>query len=209
MNARLATTFSTAIILMLAGAACDETPQAPLVLPPPEPATQPAPEPERPTTQALLDGPRKRLSLEVLPLSLEVPESWQLQRIGGSTVLTGPAPSSDVTIHLTTRSIGTEIIPLAEKGAMDEAKQNPQANPLAAGRSVNGIKIFERQSVGTAPLDDGTPTYRWIISAYGNGDKETSPVYELSFFMLTKGDFEKDRAFLYSIVDSMQWAGTP
>ena len=101
------------------------------------------------------------------------------------------------------------MIPLAEQGATSEAKKNPQANPLAAGRTVNGVKIFERQSVGTTPLDDGTPTYRWIISVYGKDANETSPVYELSFFMLTRGAFEKDRAFLYSIVDSLEWTGTP
>jgi hypothetical protein len=186
-------------------ASCDDTPTLPTVVPP-MPATQPAEEvePPRPTTQALLEGPRKTVVLDTLPLSMQVPESWKLDRIAGLAVLTGPAPSGDVTIKLNTRAIATRSIESSAHGAREEQKRNPTSILLAAERTLNGIPIFERQSVAVAPLDDGTPTYSWMISAYDKSDGEDSVVHEISFIGLSRGRYEADKEFLYSIINSME-----
>jgi hypothetical protein len=206
MNAGRATKAMAVSIILAAGvAACDDTPAMPPIAPP-MPASQPAdePQPARPTTRALLDGPRKTLVLDILPLSVKVPESWQLDRIAGLAVLTGPAPSGDVTIKLNTRTIATSSIESTARGAREEQKKNPRSVLLAESRTLNGIPIFERQSVAIAPLDDGTPTYSWMISAYEPSVGEESVVHEISFIGLSRGRYEADKDFLYSIINSME-----
>lgn len=209
MTKRMALT----LICTLMVSACDERPSSPppVALPPPPPsnpaATLPA-EPARPTTQALTTGPRTTLALDVLPFSLSVPEGWALQTVAGIVVLTGATPNGDATIQLNFRSIEKATIPLIEMGAKEDLKKDPTINLLAEGRELGGVHVFERRWLGR-PQASGEPrTLRWTITAYVPRDEHTSSVYELNFVGLTESQFNDDRNFLYSIIDTLKYDGT-
>jgi hypothetical protein len=187
---------------------CDDP--RPAVPTPPLPVATTAPavaiEPQRPTTQALLSGPRTRTVLAPLPLALQLPQGWTLETIADTPVLNGPAPSGDLTVSLITRAVSTKAIELTERGAKEEADARPGVHLLAAARTVNGVRIFERQSVGTTIAPDGSPTFRWHITVYApaSADSEFTTTYELNFLGLSRAAFEADKPFLTSIIDSIE-----
>jgi hypothetical protein len=59
-----------------------------------------------PTTQDLLNGPKKHLRLAGMPFSMDVPSSWDLQSLadGALITLTGPATSGEINIQLVAQS---------------------------------------------------------------------------------------------------------
>src|SRR5438094_2439480 len=59
----------------------------------------------RPTTQELMSGPKKRIGLPPMPFTANVPVQWKVESLagGGVVVLTGPTPSGDAQIQLSTR----------------------------------------------------------------------------------------------------------
>ena len=102
MNSFLWAAVTCGAVLIAIG--CDRSP-APPNLPESTPNKAPA---SRPTTQELLSGPRKKLPLLPLPLSAQVPQSWQVKSITENLFfLEGPAPSGDVQIQLAERTSQT------------------------------------------------------------------------------------------------------
>src|SRR5689334_5514484 len=47
----------------------------------PAPGAEPPVASTRPTTQELLTGPTKRIGLQVVPLSAQVPQSWEIRTL--------------------------------------------------------------------------------------------------------------------------------
>src|ERR1043166_1307910 len=91
---------SIVAVALLAGA-CDERPQASKAVQ--QAASQGNQDPQRPTTQQLLTGPRTRLTLGAIPFSVRAPLSWRTRVLASSgvTILTGPTPSGEAQIQLT------------------------------------------------------------------------------------------------------------
>lgn len=199
------TWFTVVVAVSIVVVGCDDPVP---VIAPPMPATAPAEPaaPARPTTQSLLTGPRTRTPLAPLPLALQLPPGWSLVTAAGMPVLNGPAPSGDLTVLLISRNVPTASVALTERGAKDEAAANRSTRPLAEARTVNGVRLFERQSVGTRLTPDGSPTFNWLITVYGpaDADSETTPTYELNVMGLSRAGYESDKAFLYSILDSVE-----
>jgi hypothetical protein len=76
---------------------------------------------------------------------------------------------------------------------------------VAGLRTLNGVQVFERQTVGTALPDEPSPTLRWTITAFApRGDKTFAP-YELNVIGLTVQGYQADEAFLQSVVDSLTY----
>jgi hypothetical protein len=200
------------VLLCALASACEErpTPPPPNAKPPTAPGqadpavTQPA-EAVRPTTQALLTGPRTVLALDAVPFTLSVPEGWSLQTIAGLVVVTGPSPSGDVTIQLNSRSIQKDAIPFVEEGAKKEQASDPANQLLAESRTIGDLKVFERQWLGRAQQDGQPRTLRWTISTYVPRNPMTFSVYELNFVGLTETQLQQDREFLYSIVNTLKY----
>ncbi len=203
MKAKL---LATVMVGTMTVGACEDRPGLPPApTPPPAPVTSLPALPERPTTQALLEGPRTTLSLDMLPLTVRVPQGWVVKALGGTMVLIGAAPSGEITIQLNVRSVKKEDVAYIEAGAKDEQKQQPDSILVAADREINGMKVFERQTVGRSRGADGARTYRWTITTYVPRDDTYMAAYELDFVGLTDLQFNSDKTFLYSIVDSLRF----
>src|SRR5207237_685982 len=98
-----------ALAACLLAAACDRNPSGAPPLPTsatPEPIKNSTDEKSRPTTQELLTGQRRTIRLGVIPLTVLVPERWEVKTYGTDNVITfleGPAPHDDVKIQLARR----------------------------------------------------------------------------------------------------------
>lgn len=195
---------SAGFVLIVLAAACDRHPQVIADLPAPQ--TQPATLPAGPTTQALLSGTRTAISLEVLPFTLTVPQGWSLQPpVAGMNVLSGPAPSGNILIQLNTRTISTDSIPYIESGAKKQQKSDPQMYRVEETRNINGTKVFERQELRHVKMNDGSPILTWTFTAYIDRKNKESSVYELNFIGLSEAQYNAEKDFLYSIMNSLQY----
>src|SRR5689334_18840042 len=146
-------------------AGCDNSPAPPKNLP----ATNDKPAttgPSRPTTQELLNGPTKKLSLGVIPFNITVPQSWEVKTSGdGLAFLQGPTPAGDVQIQLAKRhsQLSPQDVEALIRAAKKEADAHPEAKRTATLRETPSFRILDRQSVGnpmTVPATDpdGKPT---------------------------------------------------
>ena len=201
------------VALLLAGTftGCDEAPVAPpelLTTPPP-----PAETTSRPTTQELLEGPRRSIALGAMPLSVQAPPGWSVKTMDGTsaTFLEGPTPTGDASIKLSDRAATKpDKLEILAAGAKKEREQFPDSIKLAEMRDIRGgAKVLERQRVGklmtpalSEPGVKESPPFSWTITVFvprGN-DYET---HELNFVNLTADQYETDKALLRGIVESI------
>jgi hypothetical protein len=171
----------------------------------------------RPTTQELLAGPTRRITLATWALSIEVPASWELDTSNpqGFVFLEGYAPSGPVQIQLAQRP----AVNAEQLGHMVEAARKDVAVAGRAQRTVDfregrQFKIFERKGASATVMltvldSDGqtrevphTP-YSWTINLLVP-QEQTYANYELNFFDLTQDQYEADRPFFEKILDTLQ-----
>jgi hypothetical protein len=195
-------------------AACDDAPVPPKNLPVADEKPATAPAPTRPTTQDLITGPRKKLSLNVIPFNITVPESWEVKTSGELVFLQGPAPAGDVQIQLAKRpQLSKDEVESLLRAAKKDADAHPEAKKLVELRTMPTFRILDRQSVSNpiaVPMNgpDGKPTivqttpYQWtlmLILPRGS----SFDAYELNFYDLTLEQFKADKDFLRMILDSL------
>jgi hypothetical protein len=139
--------------------------------------------PPRPTTQELLSGPRKSLRLGDYPLTLEVPQSWNLKSEGGVILVAGPATSSDVEIQLLNpgRPLGVEGTPRSATldRVVNQAKSEAAAKPHSFNKVElrdlgDGVKVLEQRMISTPFVDGKLPPER--VEEVTIGDPKLGPV---------------------------------
>ncbi|HEX8520923.1 MAG TPA: hypothetical protein VF669_01620 [Tepidisphaeraceae bacterium] len=175
--------------------------------------------PQRPTTQELLTGPKKRLALTPLPFSAQVPGSWRVETLasGSLTVLTGPTPSGEAQVQLSSRSLTSKdelgVIQRAAKKELATTQAGTKHVLKADFRKLGDAELFERQAVGQpGPLvvtdlnnQEHTVTatpYTWTITLFvPKGDSYAK--FELNFLGLTAEQYKQDKALLDQIVNSL------
>jgi hypothetical protein len=184
--------------------------------------------PAVPTTQELQSGPRHRLALIPLPLTMEVPAGWgklsdnnpagiKVTSVG-LNIIQGYTPSGPVQIQLTARPVVKEdalqrIVDAGKK----EMKDKPQQIVKFDLRPMDGVKLLERQSVGPArPFvqydtngqehQSMESSFNWSISVLVPNEGAYQD-YQLSFIDLTKSHYDKEAAFLNNIIGSLRYAG--
>ena len=174
--------------------------------------------PKIPTTQELLTGPRTATALGPLPMTMRVPVSWKVEVAGPASHLRGRTPSGDeVTIQLTSRApikrAEYEAYIKSEKKAQAE---RPQAIIKADVRPFGDAQLYEYQRVGeprewpvtelvAGQMQTRTTTeqpFDWRIIVF-DPQGDAFQRYELSFIGLTKSQYEKDKAFLQGILDTL------
>jgi len=179
--------------------------------------------PPRPTTQELVNGPKRRLPLTPLPFSVSVPPSWKVQSLGAGsiTVLTGPTPSGEAQIQLTSRATAKkeelEIIRRAAKKEMSQPTTESLSKKTikADFRKIGEVEVFERQAIGQpGPLtvqdadgrehtETATP-FNWTLQMFvPQGDEYA--LYEMNFVVLTAEQYQQDKQLLQPILDSLQY----
>jgi hypothetical protein len=181
--------------------------------------------PKAPTTQELLTGPRKRVELMPLPVTIEMPVSWgrwnEKNPAGiklDANLLQGYTPNGEVQIQLSSRpSMKQDDL----DRIMDAGKKEMAAKPMQILkldlRPLGSVKMLERQSVGlpqplTTYNPDGTAhtsvesNFNWTLSVLVPTEGAYS-VYEINFIGLTKNQYEKDKDFLHGITDTLRYEG--
>lgn len=220
-STRLATSLVLACLALWGCDRSDSTPPPPPPRPPTPPPTQPSQSTAttRPTTQALLTGPRKPRVLGPLPLVMEVPESWKIETPPGSAIswLDGPTPHGHVHIELTSQGtpFNSRSLTLMDEQARKEAATKganaPQVTPL---HSVGGTaRAREQREVrpGTVLDEDGTPrkteVMDWSIEVYIGQDTGYT-LDMLHFAMLPLDQYQQDKDFLERIVGTLRYDAT-
>ena len=210
--------------LLMTAIACDDSTSVPTSVQ--EAATKAkaqGPEgPARPTTQELIKGSRKRLALTPLPFSVSVPTSWKIDSLGSGsiTVLTGPTPSGEAQIQLTSRAtMKKEDLEVVERAAKKEATQpsTEASNKTvkAEFRKLGEVEIFERQALGmSGPLtitnSDGTEktenatNFKWTVMMFVPQGTEYAR-HEMNFVALTAEQYKQDKELLEGILNSLQY----
>jgi hypothetical protein len=182
--------------------------------------------PSRPTTQELMTGPRKRITLTPVPFSVSVPFQWKLENLAGGSVvvLAGPTPSGDVQIQLSTRTPAKqEDLDIVQRAAKKElAASQPSSKKVLKAelrKLDNNIQIFERQAVGQpAPLiitdannhehtETATP-FDWTFTLYVPNGPDFAR-YELNFIGgLTAEQYKQDQPLFDAIIKSLVYEPT-
>lgn len=181
----------------------------------------------RPTTQELLEGPRVGIVLDTLPVRMQVPPHWRITRHGtaGKIVwLEGPTPHGDARIDLKYR----DAIPPAQYDAyLRESRRDREKEPNTEieMRSAGPMQIVSRRSFlppVTAPVVDAqgmpkldakgdvlmqtaVPMRWWLNMFVPFGDRVEQ--YDLSFVLITRDQFEADKAILEQMLSTLQYIG--
>lgn len=176
--------------------------------------------PPVPTTQQLLNAPRVRTQLSPLPLSMELPPSWQpMKDAPVPNLWEGYTPSGQIQLQLITRrTMSQQDLDRLMEGASKEMQRKPGEVLKVELRPRGNIKILERQTLGRpAPLvlydkNDVPHTttesiFNWNTSVLVPMDGKYQ-VYEVNFIGLTKSQYEKDKDFLSSILNTIQYTGS-
>jgi hypothetical protein len=161
--------------------------------------------PAKPSTQALLEGPRRELRLDFLPATISVPESWQLKTTSGEvavTVLSGPTPHGDAAIRLSRLN---SLTPQTVELYLDKMRQDADhsgANLFFEIREQGGMRVVE----SVRPLRDAAVDWklRLLVASGLNFDQ-----YELSFLALPRSVYDADSTFLRSLLTSVRVTDAP
>jgi len=198
------------MVALIIAIGCD-TRSAPPSVSESAPSTAPA---SRPTTQELLDGPRKKISLLPLPLRAEAPASWQVKSLTENLFfLEGPAPSGDVQIQLAERTSQTaDKLERLFKAAKRDAASHPAGTQVDI-RQLGNVRVFDvqrvikRDATAVLPADPSASSgpgkfIDWSITYFTPRGSDFA-AYELHFFNLSADQFDSDKEFLQKILDSV------
>jgi hypothetical protein len=206
------------LLILLAAifaAACDEKPKLPPV--------SNTPTNTGPTTQELLTGPRTRLTLGSLPLSVRVPaKGWKIDTISsaGITLLRGVTPSGGVEIQLSTqRPVKKEdldsILSYAHK---DMERRNEPRNKIDVRTIGGNVKVLEQfvvnppQSLITTDATGKETTRQassvtWTIEVFVPQQSQYER-HDLNFVGLTYDEYQTDKPLLTEVIDSLTFEGS-
>jgi hypothetical protein len=173
--------------------------------------------PARPTTQELIEGPYKKLSLFPLALSVSAPQSWAVSSpVERLYFLQGPAPSggSDVQIQLAERTSETrDRLERLFRAAQRDAAAHADVASVEV-RQLGDMRVFDVRHIvdgadpyattsSAAPTSAASPPklVDWSVTYYVPRGSDFA-AYELHFFNLPKSQFDADKEFLRKILDS-------
>jgi hypothetical protein len=213
------------LVMAMAGAvvcACDDRPPIPPELLDSTEEPQTPPPTPRPTTQQLTDGPYSRIKLDILPLTLDVPTGWKIERLGSLVLLEGYTPVDQARVQLAVRDrLPQSQVDALHSGAQKEAAADKGAQMSVELRELPGMKILERRSVGRTiaipvtdaqgvqklddrgnPISHSTTPMRWRLNFFVPAGKDFDQ-FELNFIDLSVDQYTAERSFLERIVYSV------
>jgi hypothetical protein len=193
---------TTAIVIC----GCDKpAPPPTIATKPPAEATQPA----GPTTQELLNGPYKRVSLTPIPFWARVPESWENKIPKGTTLnfLEGPGPDGG-TIQISLEN-GT-LVPSEDilKNLLKRAQKNADANKdkfrLFQIKQMGETQVMEEQTSFTNPQDPQQQLIDWKLTFFVHRDIDYA-TYVVDVLGLPAGRFEQSKELIGKIFGSITY----
>jgi hypothetical protein len=212
------------LLAALAAVGCEQRPAPP---PPPPPAAAVVEETTRPTTQQLVSGPYKELTLPGLPLAVQVPQSWTITQAERLSLLEGPTPADTATIQFAQRDPlrGDDLQSFIDR-LKKEGDQQSGALKLVEFRDAgNGMQILERrwserpmqipkQDARGMPITDasGNPQtisstpLRWSLMIFVRVD-DLYQRFEFNAIGLTAEQYPADKPVLDRVFNSVKYVG--
>lgn len=194
---------------MVIAAGCDKpTP------PPPQTSAKPPSDvsvPPVPTTQELMTGPYKRVLLLPLPLSAQVPKSWDCTTPEGTqmTFLEGPAPGGrSIRISL---EIGRTIKPDELKNILEGAKRAAAKSKDKVQldiRSIGDAQVLEERRLNSAATTPQDQPMDWKVTYFVHTELDYGQ-YVVDVIGLTAGQYEQSKDLLRKIFDSITYQPPP
>jgi hypothetical protein len=195
----------------------------------PSPSAQNEPEtPAHPTTQELLTGDRTQVDIKSAPLSMKLPPSWKIELVDGMSMLEGPSPSGDATIMVTTLpGMSQQHIEMMVAGAQADAQKKQGREEVHDLHQVNGLRAFEKITYSSSATQPSTqvdevsapsadsptnasadaavdgPLVSWSRLVFVPFEDNYLPC-SFSVGAMTPQEFDQDKAFLQSLLDSAQ-----
>jgi hypothetical protein len=176
--------------------------------------------PIRPTTQELLEAPRKPLTLGALKLTLDVPPGWKITTLGTGSWLEGPTPGGEVRIQLASQGAPLKVdsIYAMEKRAREDAAKHADVLEVIPLRDIGGLaKKMERREIQRNLVinipDDRDPKITrpekvdrvdWTVLAF-LPDADQFNINVLSFSGLSLQQYQKDREFLEHVLNTLHY----
>lgn len=213
-------------MLLVLACGCDER-STPSPGGPSPSARRVPPIPPRPTTAELVDAPRKAMALGVYPLVMDVPQGlWQLKistETGAATSISieGPAPAGDVLIQVTHYPVLQPADALAKKEADGLKDMNAHRDTVLMSemRAMGPAKVLERRTIvkdgikelgkdGVTQIPKDEIKWNLMVFTPHPSKREQGPVFEwymVSFTLLSREQYEKDKEFLEKIVGSLRY----
>jgi hypothetical protein len=141
--------------LLTLSIACDDRSSSNNPPPPPPPPTK-KPVATKPTTQMILEGPRKRIPLQLIPFSAEVPEGWSIKTYGDSersvTFLEGPLVNDEAHLTLGLREhMSAEMLKLRIARADKERPQVEKLGGVINVRTTPQMTVVETRKPAPVP----------------------------------------------------------
>jgi hypothetical protein len=166
-----------------------------------------------PTTQELMGGKYKKVSLMPLPLSAEVPDSWKVETLPGTslTCLRGYGldgrmiqMSLEIGTPLATDNLGTADKKLKNvlDGATRASTRESQSVRKFDVRSVGDIKRLEEQRIFAGSTQPSEQLLDWKVTFFVSRNDEFAP-YSVRSLGLTTDQYEQSKDLLHKIYDSI------
>jgi hypothetical protein len=196
------------VLALLAG--CDRSPDAPRIThsSTPEPTVATA---SAPTTQELLNGSYKKISLAPLPLSAQVPQSWECTVPEGThmTVLKGPLlDGSNLHISLEMGAkVPGKIMDSILAGAKKDAAREKLTTILCDVRTLGDLKVLEEQKRFHPADTPAESLIEWKTTYFVPREGDFSP-FTLDIISMTDAQFEQSRVLIRKIIDSIVYDPT-
>ncbi len=201
--------------VLAVGVGCEDD-SLPVSAPVEDPSTQIPPPATRPTTQSILEGPRKAISLKLLPFTIEAPEAWKIEnhdtRNESVTMLEGPMVNDEAHITLGLReTMSGEILRNYTNRLKKEDETLKKIGGSVTIREIGDIRIIDlRRPPSTASTKPSEDPMEWRITLlYSSGLGHDQ--YELKFIGLTVESYEANKEWLTKMLDTLRYddAGMP
>lgn len=205
------------LILPLVG--CEREPPAPPPAPPVQADPAPVARAAIPTTQQVLDAPWKTVPVSLLPLTISVPEAWDVEPTHDASLLAVEGRSPGGFVQMRVSKPRTMIAEASFDSFITAARRSAEESgdrlKKLEFKPGDPLSTLERQIAGERELmplmdeqgnlieKEATPL-RWSVLIFlKSGDKYES--YELQFDALSLEHYEQDQAILRRVVESLAY----
>jgi hypothetical protein len=195
---------------MMSLAGCEKQPTPPV---PSEAAPQTQPSvyaTSLPTTQELLGGSYKEVSLTPLPFKAKIPQSWKVEMLAGTSdsLLHGPGPTGNeirITLNVS-MSLTPDRLELLLQGAKRSSEKDKDKTLLCEVRKSGEVQILEMQRIIPATTQPADQPIDWKLTYFvpHNLDYES---YSLNVLGMSYGQYGPSKELLRKIFDSVTYNG--
>jgi len=197
----------TVAVLTLGFGGCDKQPQSN--------STSANTTYSEPPTPAPREEPLKELPLVSMPVILSVPQDWRLKPRDNPAYLEGAAPNGDIQISLSmldAMSENTRRVYIA--AALDQSRKHPRRIQIRQSTTGIGWPVLERityanrsneQADQSRATTEPSEPLTWSIIVFIPLQKRFIPC-RFDLMKLTQRQYDDDRQFIESMIDSAQAA---